>query len=121
MSSSTTRLVTGATTNLTLLSVSPAPILEGVIATCTAAYAIFVKFYWFDASTSSGATKPTVGTTLPALTLTIPTVATAPFFFGNGGINNKGDLWVAVTKLAADSDTTVTVAGDGIITFMLGE
>lgn len=119
MSSITTRLVTGATTNLKLLSPSPAMILEGLIATNTAAYAIFVKFYWFDASLQA-ATQPVVGTTLPNLTLAIPTLASLPFYFGKDGLYNKGDLWVAVTKLAADTDTTVTVAGDGLITFMLG-
>lgn len=118
MSSSTTRLVTGATTNLTLLMGAPSAILEGLVATNTAAYAIFIKFYWFDAS-AGAATKPTVGTTAPNLTLNIPTIATTPFYFGKDGLYNKGDLWVAVTKLVADTDTTVTVAGDGLITFML--
>ena len=119
MSSITSRLVTGTTTNLTLLSPSPAAILEGLIGTNSAAYAIFVKFYWFDASLQA-ATKPTVGTTLPAITVGIPAATTLPFYFGKDGLYNKGDLWVAVTKLVADTDTTVTVAGDGLITFMLG-
>jgi hypothetical protein len=119
MSSITTRLVTGASTNLTRLSQSPALILEGIIPTNTAAYAIFVKFYWFDQSLQA-ATTPTVGTTVPNLTLSVPAASTLPFYFGKDGLYGKGDLWVAVTKLAADTDTTVTVAGDGLITFMLG-
>lgn len=117
MSSHTLRLVTGATTNLTFLA--PIPVLEGLIATNTAAYAIFVKFYWFDGSAAT-ATGPTVGTTLPAMTVGIPAASTLPIYFGKDGIFNKGDLWVAVTKLVADTDTTVTVAGDGLITFLLG-
>lgn len=117
MASRTVRLATGSTTNLTLLSVSPALNLTGLLATNTAAYAIFVKFYWFDKSTGA-AVAPTVGTTLPDLTINVPTASSFNIRFD--GITKRGDLWVAVTKLAADTDTTATVAGDGLITFFLG-
>lgn len=109
----TKRLVTAGTTNLTVLAPAPALNLMGMVATNTAAYAIFVKFYW-----NVGA--PTVGTTLPNLTVNVPTLATLPLVLPQYGLLNNGDLWVAVTKLVADTDTTVTVAGDGLITFFLG-
>lgn len=118
MASTSKRLVTGATTNLTLLSTAPTMNLTGMMATNTAAYAIFVKFYWFSQLGTNVA--PVVGTTLPDMTVNIPTVASLSVLFPQYGITRNGDLWVAVTKLVADTDTTVTVAGDGLITFFLG-
>jgi len=118
MANTTRRLVTGATTNLTLLSTAPTMNLTGMEAVNTAAYAIFVKFYWF--SQVGAATSPTVGTTAPDMTINIPTLSSLTRLFPQYGLTRNGDLWVAVTKVATDADTTVTVAGDGLITFFLG-
>ena len=94
--------------------------LESIVALNTAAYAIYVKLYWFLPTASVA--SPTVGTTVPDLRFQIPALGTA-----TGGlafdlyppVQKAGELWVAVTKLPADSDTTVVVAGDGLITLMV--
>lgn len=117
MASITTRLVTTASTNLTRLSPAPAQNLHGWVLNNTAAYAIYVKFFWFQQSGTNLA--PTVGTTLPAFTVTVPTVASKELNFENA-LTGEGDLWVCCTKLVADTDTTATVAGDGLLTFILG-
>lgn len=110
---------TGATTNLTKVGSAggQAANLKGIVVTNTAAYAIFVKLFWSNTNTI-----PTVGTTVPQLTITCPAAATS----GGGtnisfpdGITNNGPLWMWVTKLAVVTDTTVTVAGDGIITLLI--
>lgn len=117
MASYTQRLVTAATTNLTLLDLAPTSDLHGWVLNNTAAYSIFVKFYWFTQNGTNLA--PTVGTTLPALTVTVPTLASKEANYENG-LTGQGDLYVAVTKAAADTDTTAVAAGDGILTFILG-
>lgn len=107
-------LTTGATTNLTRLSGSGAK-LSGIEVTNTAAYAIFVKLWW-------GNTIPVVGTTVPTLVITCPAAATSGGGTGrdwSSGITGNGQLWCWVTKLAGVTDTTATVAGDGIIAFLV--
>jgi len=109
---------TAGTTNLTRIGTPGGSAnLKGLVVTNTAAYAIFIKLYW-----DKGLGIPTVGTTVPALTITCPAAATS----GGGtlvdfsdGITGNGSLWMWVTKLAAVGDTTVTVAGDGIITILV--
>lgn len=113
------RLVTAGSTNLTKVKDSPA-VVKGIVAVNTAAYAIFVKLYnWRP---TAAAPTPTVGTTAPAVTIEIPALGIA-----SGGVQQSwpdgfsvGDanLFLAVTKLAADSDTTVVVAGDGLISLL---
>lgn len=108
------KVATGASTNLTRIGAAggQGAKLYSLEVTNTAAYAIFVKFYWSN-------TIPTVGTTVPTMTITCPAAATSG---GNtsrdwsDGIVGNGQLWMWVTKLAADTDTTATVAGDGLIT-----
>lgn len=91
--------------------------LKGWNVTNTAAYAIFVKLWW-----GAQGALPTVGTTVPMLTITCPAAATS----GGGstlslpdGCTNNGPLWMWVTKLAAATDSTNTVAGDGLITLFV--
>lgn len=109
------KLTTAGTTNLTRLAGCSK--LNGIEVTNTAAYAIFVKIFW-----DRGLAIPTVGTTVPDLVITCPAAATSG---GNtsrdwsGGITGNGQLWACVTKLAVVTDTTVTVAGDGIIAFLV--
>lgn len=119
MSSTRYRLVTAGSTNLTEVRPSPGVPLTGAILVNTAAYDIFLKLYWFDA-TAGAAAGPTVGTTIPDLTIRIPTAGERDLLITSGGIVGKGDLWLAVTKLAADSDTTAVIAGDGIIQLLFG-
>jgi len=120
MTASVYRLVTTGSTNLNKVRDSVATV-KGIIAVNTAAYEIFVKLYWFKPTATASA--PVVGTTPPQVTIAIPALGTAtgglqeawPDGF-NGG---DGNLWIAVTKLAADSDTTAVVAGDGLISLLV--
>ena len=116
MASQRLKFNTAASTNLQRVgSAGTCPNLKGIEVWCTAAYSIFVKFYWFQPN--AGTDTPTVGTTSPDLTVGCATLAAA-YRSWPDGIRAKGELWVAVTKLAADSDTTATVAGDGIVTVL---
>lgn len=114
MTASVFKLNTAATTNLTKIKDGPAN-LKGLIATNTAGYAIFVKFYWFIPSAT--ASQPTVGTTVPDITFQIATVASITPSFPDG-MTKAGQLYMAVTKLVADNDTTAVVAGDGLISVL---
>lgn len=95
--------------------------LSGIVCVNTAAYAIFVKLYWFQPT--AAAASPTVGTTVPDYTFLVPALGTTTgglqWDLSQGLPTKAGELWVAVTKLAADTDTTVVVAGDGIITIQV--
>jgi hypothetical protein len=119
MIANTLKLNTANTTNLTLIKGGQNVDLLGVLGVNTSAYEIFIKFYWM--STTQTAVPPTVGTTVPNLTLAIPALGTTTGvanYYWSDGITMNGPLYFAVTKLAADSDTTVVVAGDGIITIL---
>lgn len=115
MTATVFKLNTGASTNLTKLKDLPAN-LKGIAAVCTAAYAIFVKFYWY--TPTAAAPAPTVGTTVPDMTIEVPALGTTTggvLQSWPDGISKAGLLFMAVTKLATDADTTVVVAGDGLI------
>jgi hypothetical protein len=120
MTASVYRLVTAGTTNLNKIR-QDSPKVKGIIAVNTAAYAIFVKLYWFRPV--NGTPAPTVGTTAPQVTIEIPALGTTTGgierSFTEGFSGGDGDLWIAVTKLAADSDTTAVVAGDGLISLLV--
>lgn len=113
MSASLIKLTTANTTNLTKVRVGPAN-LKGIACLNTTAAAIFLKFYWTTAGVA-----PTVGTTVPDITIELPALGTTT---GNvlqswpDGISKGGELYFAVTNLAADSDNTAVAAGSGIIT-----
>ena len=109
------KFTTANTTNLQPVRAGQTANLKGIVAVGTAAYEIFVKLYWTN-------TAPTVGTTVPNLTFAVPALGTTTGGLTASfpdGITGNGELWVAVTKLAADTDTTVVVAGDGIITLLV--
>lgn len=91
-------------------------ILVGVEIYNTAAAARFVKFFWGAPGTfGSNAQKPAVGTDAPALTIGLATVTNVGRWFGSDGLRNTGNLWVAVSTGAADSDNTAGAAGDIIM------
>ena len=104
------RFVTAATTNLTAIKATSGKILA-INCYNTAAYDIFLKIY----NIASGSV--TVGTSAISYTfaikslqnLSVPINDVALYFANSTGFS------CAVTKLAGDSDTTATVAGDGII------
>lgn len=110
------KLNTANTTNLTKLA-DIGGVLYGIGGVNTAAYAIFVKFYWF--LPTAAVPTPIVGTTVPDLTLEVPALGTATGQANQpmptNGVTKTGQLFMAVTKLATDADATVVVAGDGLI------
>jgi hypothetical protein len=120
MTASVYRLVTAGSTNLNQVRNGPANV-KGIIAVNTAAYEIFVKLYWFRPTAS--ATGPTVGTTPPDVTIALPALGTTTGgvmqSFADGFTGKTGNLFIAVTKLAADTDTTAVLAGDGLISLLV--
>lgn len=110
------KLTTANTTNLTKVKDAAPATFKGLAALNTTAAAIFLKFYWY--LPTAAAATPTVGTTIPDITIELPALGTTT---GNvlqswpDGIQKAGQLFLAVTNLAADSDATVVAAGSGII------
>lgn len=115
MTASVLKLTTANTTNLTKVKDLPAS-LKGISCLNTTAAAIFLKFFWYVPTAS--APTPTVGTTVPDITIELPALGTTT---GNviqswpDGLQKSGQLFLAVTNLAADSDNTAVAAGSGII------
>ncbi len=121
MTATVFRLVTLSTTNLVQVRTGPATV-KGIIAVNAAAYAIFVKLYWYVPT--SAAPTPTVGTTAPNVTIAIPALGTTTASgvmqsFTEGFSGGNGNLWMAVTKLATEADATAVVAGDGLISLLV--
>lgn len=101
------RTLAGATTNATLVSALPRTV-SGWHLYNAAAYAVFLKLY-------DSATIPTAGAGTPVITLGIPAASSNVMQFGRGpeaGIAFLNGLGFTMTKLQADNDTTVLVAGD---------
>jgi hypothetical protein len=92
-------------------------VLCGLSATCAEAAAFFIKFWW-PGNTPATTTTPTVGTTVPSLTIAIPTsgLLAMPTQLG---LNNGGPLYYWVTKNAADSDNTALTTGGDVISLFL--
>lgn len=111
------RIVVANTTNLTQIKDQAVGVLKSVDAVNTTAAAVFVKFYWYVPTASNP--TPTVGTTVPDLTLEIPALGTTT---GNltrdwaSGLSKAGLLFLAVTNLVADNDATAVAAGSAVIT-----
>lgn len=109
----TTPVQIGPTSSAQLTGVS-------IINTSTTANAA-VKFYWGNKlNFSSGNDSPTVGTDVPAYTFSLPAAASAttPVFLTAGwgdGPRGNGELWMAITQNAADSDNTAVAAGAVIV------
>ncbi len=97
------RVKAAASTNATSVLAVPG-VVDGYELYNGAAYAVFVKFY-------DKASAPTVGTDTPAFTVGIPAGGRASVAFEKGLRFGTG-IAFAITKLVADSDTTVVVADD---------
>ena len=91
-----------ATTNATAIKAS-AGTLYSIVASNTGAAAAFVKLY-------NKASAPTVGTDIPVLTITVPAGGTVAIHFGTTGHRFTTGIALAITNLAADSDTTAVAA-----------
>jgi hypothetical protein len=103
------RLVSAASTNLTAVKASAGRLIFASF-TNTAAYAVFVKFY----NIASGSV--TVGTSAIAYTFQAAAGVTTTLPINDLGIYFSNAGWsFSITKLAADSDTTVVVAGDLLV------
>jgi hypothetical protein len=70
--------------------------------------AMFVKLYWFQPTASAAA--PTVGTTVPNLTIQVSNGLSSNQSFPDG-ITMPGQLFYAVTTSAPDGDTAGVSAG----------
>lgn len=99
--------------------------LRGIAACNTQDTPIFVKFYWFKPAGSAEA--PTVGTTVPDLTIAVPRadVDLGPSgdllqAFEAGLVAGDGALFIAVTAAAGDTDTTAVAAGSIVTLFLDG-
>lgn len=123
MSSRPVKFTTANTTNLTKLADGPM-VLRGGSFLNTAATVYYVKLYWY--LPTDAAPTPTVGTTIPNMTIAVPPLDAAG---GAGSVNpdfpegivaGAGNLYAAVTNLSPDTDTTAVAAGQGILTFLLG-
>jgi hypothetical protein len=112
MSASLFRLVTAATTNLTRVRQGGGMFAGGNVVN-TSASIIYIKLYNSDIA-------PTVGTTVPALTIQCAASVNTPLgqmMFEDVAFNNG--IWVAVTGAAADNDATAV--GANIIVQILVE
>lgn len=116
MTAAVLKLTTANTTNLTQVKNVATASLKGIAALNTTAAAIFLKFFWY--TPTPAAPTPTVGTTVPDITIELPALGTTT---GNvlqswpDGLQKAGLLFLAVTNLAADNDATAVAAGSGII------
>lgn len=110
------KLTTANSTNLTQVKDGATASLKGYACLNTTAAMIFLKFYWYVPTAAAPA--PTVGTTVPDITIPLPALGTTTGGAQQSwpdGLQKAGLLYLAVTNLAADSDATVVAAGSGII------
>lgn len=101
--STSSRVNAAASTNATSLKTSAGQIYN-IDVFNPAAYPVFMKFY-------NKGSAPTVGTDTPVWTIPVPAGGGYSKFFPMGKTFSTG-IDYAITKLQADSDTTVVVAGD---------
>ena len=91
-----------ATTNATSVKASAGTIYQ-ITATNSGAAAAFLKIY-------NLAVAPTVGTSVPALTLAVPPSGVLSVNLGTMGLRLGTGISLAITNLVADTDTTVVAA-----------
>lgn len=108
------KFTTAASTNLQTVRAGQSAKLKGY-AVANVATAIYVKLYWFTPTTAS--TAPTVGTTVPNLTLGVGASANDHESWPDG-IAGNGQLFVAVTAAAADTDSANAAAGAVVTLFV---
>jgi hypothetical protein len=97
-----TSISSAASTNATSVKAS-AGTVYGIVASNTGAAAAFVKLY-------NKASAPTVGTDVPVLTIPIPASSAVSLNLGALGHRFATGIALAITNLAADSDTTAVAA-----------
>lgn len=100
----TTFTNSAATTNAAAIKASAGTVWS-VIASNTNAAARYLKLY-------NLAVAPTVGTSVPVLTVVIPPGAVVSIGGGSNGIRFATGIAIAITAAAADSDTTAVAASE---------
>jgi hypothetical protein len=120
MTASVFKLTSANTTNLTKIKDGPAN-LKGVEFLNTGSADFYVKFYWFKPTDSAEA--PTVGTTVPDLTILVATSATGSPDRSTSrswpdGMTRDGQLYIATTVTAAVSGAAAIGAGAGILSVL---
>ena len=95
--------VSAASTNATSVKASAGNLFE-ITASNVTATATFVKLY-------NKASAPTVGTDVPVLTISVPANTTVAMQFGSQGKRFATGIALAVTAVAAATDTAAAVAG----------
>ena len=108
------KFTTTASTNLQPVRAGQSANFKG-ISMANVATAMYVKLYWFTPTSAS--TAPTVGTTVPNLTMGFAASVNEKIDWGDG-VTGNGQLWLAVTAAAADSDNAVAAAG-AVVTILV--
>ncbi len=117
MASAPFKLTAANSTNLTRVKDGAAAVLKSFDGVNTSAGAVYVKFYWYVPT--AAAPTPTVGTTVPDLTIQLPALGTTTANENRdwaSGLTKAGILYIAITNLPADSDATAVAAGSAIVT-----
>jgi hypothetical protein len=91
-----------ATTNATSIKASAGTVFS-ILVSNTGGAAAFVKLY-------NKASAPTVGTDVPVITISVPASGTVTLPLGVIGVRFTTGIALAITNLAADSDTTAVAA-----------
>lgn len=102
MATTAAAINSAASTNATSIKASAGTVFS-VVCSNTGAAAAFVKLY-------NLATAPTVGTSTPIITISIPASGTVTIDFGTFGYRFATGIALAITNLAADTDTTAVAA-----------
>lgn len=108
------KFTTLASTNLQKIRDGQTANFKG-FAVANVATAIYIKLYWFPPVSSGDG--PSVGTTVPNMTIGIAASANDHEGWPDG-ITGNGQLWVAVTAAAADTDSANAAAG-AVITLLV--
>lgn len=107
MTAAVRKINTANSTNLTKLKDNAAN-FKGFLINNPSGAAVFVKLYWFIPTAAAAA--PTVGTTVPDITIQVGTIGSDHESFPDG-ITKAGELWLATTLLVTDADATAAPAG----------
>lgn len=119
MSANIFKQTSAASVNLTRVKILGANVMGWNIINTNAAVR-YVKIYFvLPGGGPSGADGPVVGTTPPYITIQVPASGSAVAAFDPAGVSMKGDLWMATTVNAADSDATAVGAGDLITSLFI--
>jgi hypothetical protein len=113
------KVTAAAGTNLQPVRAGQAGNFKGYAAVVLAAYPVFLKLYWFTPTAANP--TPVVGTTVPNMTIELGVPSTGVGHNEQSypdGVTGNGQLWMALTKNAVDSDNTALVAGDAIVTVL---